>query len=873
MNMFKKAICLTFVLITANTVFAATATWVGGLSSNWATSTNWSGGVPNSTKYVYITDVAPSSGNCIIYSGTTATAADFSIYNTGTKSNVTFTIQSGSSLAVSAGNFDMGYYGNATNQSTFTIEGNANLNVSGYFLSASRPGLQYINIGGTVSANTLGLYAGAGGNGHQTINFTSDKGKLIINGDITYSVRTYWAGSVMLDRGVGSSDPQWGDTRGIIATYDVGTNKTTITSIQEIAVVPDTVGYLPGDINGDGLVNLVDIAIFAFQYLEEPGHSVTKLPWIKAKDFNSGNLNDTTISQALSAIGSSAKTLLLSEGTWQITNSIVIPSNINVKFERGAILNIADGKSVTINGPIETNINQIFSGDGNVIIGSFVKEAYPQWWGQIGGIDDTAVCQAALDSGVKTIRFLPSVYSINGVDRNLDGQGNMILYGGLQPASNTTLVFEPGAKLKAIANGEVGYSIIKIDNKNNVRIIRPTIEGERTTHTGTTGEFGMGILIQNASTNITVKDANVYDCWGDGIFIGTHWNPPSDGVYVENSIFNNNRRNGCSVTNAKNVLFKKCTFSNTNGTSPQKGVDVEPDKETDYIQNIVFEDCYSYGNTSTGFSIAKDGGLDNAISVSFRGCTSSGDGFGFGVDQGPSDTNGGMLYITNCYCMNAKAMGFACGWANLPITINGLNIINPNQSSQTSPEYGSGFVVYMGDQDRYAGNITARNVYVESRDGKAVNAVCLKNDSSKVNSGIENIDIEVKTNMANNKRMFKNEGPFYGYCNVRFADDPINAFTGNLIASEAEKYISQTITNKGAVNDITISLTSAKSVSRGSEITFVVQAAYRMTLDMTGFALLPGNKTSYYSNTTGSKLKVRSDGTNWYIIEQIGTWQ
>ncbi|HBG26922.1 MAG: hypothetical protein A2Y10_10585 [Planctomycetes bacterium GWF2_41_51] len=872
MSMYKKALFTAFVLFTAN-VFAATTTWIGGLNTNWAYSTNWNGGVPNSTRNVYITDVAPSSGNCMIYSGTNGVTTDLTMYNTGTKTNVTLTIQSGANLTVSPSNFDMGYYGTASNRSTLTIDENANLNISGYFLNGNRPGLQYINIGGTVSANTLGLYAAPGGNGRQFINFTSDKGKLIINGDITYTVNNYWAGTAILDRGAGSSDPQWGDTRGIVATYDSENNKTTITPIQETEIIPETTGYLPGDINGDKIVNLVDVSILALQYLDEPGQSITKLPWVDARNFNSGVLNDTTISQAVSAIGSSAKTLLLAEGTWQINNSIIIPENINLKFQQGAILNISDGKTVTINGPIETPVNQIFSGEGNVIFGSLVKDAYPQWWSQISGIDDTKACQAALDCGVKTIRFVPAVYSIDGVDRNLDNEGNMILYGGLRPASNTTLVFEPGAKLKAITNGEVGYSVIKIDNKNNVRVIAPTIEGERSTHTGTTGEFGMGILIQNASTNIIVKDANVYDCWGDGIFIGTHWNPPSDGVFVENSIFNNNRRNGCSVTNAKNVLFRKCTFSNSNGTSPQKGVDVEPDHATDFIQNIVFEDCYSYGNISTGFSIAKDGALDNPILVTFRGCTSKDDGFGFGVDQGPSNTNGGMVFISDCYVINPKTTGFACGWANLPITINGLNVISPNQSSQTSPEYGSGIVVYMGDSDRYAGNIMAKNVCVESTDDKALYAVCLKNDSSMANSGIENIDFEVTTNLPNDKRMFKNEGPFYGYCNVRFADEPVYDTTVSLNAAAAEKFIGQTITNKGAANDITISLTSAKSASKGSEFTFIVKAANGMTIDMTGFSLLPGNKTSYYSNITGSKLKIRSNGTNWFIVEQIGTWQ
>jgi hypothetical protein len=345
---------------------------------------------------------------------------------------------------------------------------------------------------------------------------------------------------------------------------------------------------------------------------------------------------------------------------------------------------------------------------------------------------------------------------------------------------------------------------------------------------------------------------------------------------VENSIFNNNRRQGCSVTNAKNVLFKKCTFSNTHGTSPQKGVDVEPDNATDYLQNIVFEDCYSYGNVATGFSLAKDGGLDNPISVTFRGCISESDGGGFGVDQGPSDTNGGMVYITDCYSINAKTTGFSCTWANLPIQINGLYIINPNQDNldESWARYASGVVVWMGDDNRLAGNITARNVHVESTDGKAVKALCLHHFSGEPNSGIENIDIELTTNMPNHKRMFKADsaGSFLGYCRVYFPDDPVYATTSSLSAADAAKYIGQTITNKGATYDITVYLTDPMSVSNGSEFTFAIKAGYRITLRMTGYPLVPGNRTSYYSNTIGDRLKVRSDGTNWHIVEKIGNW-
>ncbi len=61
-------------------------------------------------------------------------------------------------------------------------------------------------------------------------------------------------------------------------------------------------------------------------------------------------------------------------------------------------------------------IGQIFFGKGRAHFGSgFLKEAYPQWWGQIAGKDDTGACQAALDSGAAAIRFQKRLMAIDAV--------------------------------------------------------------------------------------------------------------------------------------------------------------------------------------------------------------------------------------------------------------------------------------------------------------------------------------------------------------------------------------------------------------------------------------------------------------------------
>ncbi|HBG26920.1 MAG: hypothetical protein A2Y10_10575 [Planctomycetes bacterium GWF2_41_51] len=602
---------------------------------------------------------------------------------------------------------------------------------------------------------------------------------------------------------------------------------------------------------------------------------------VDARNYSKDGFNDTVIKAALESIGTSGKTLFLASGPWKINNSITIPSNVNLKLEPGAVFDIAESNTITINGNMEVNgLQKIFSGKGKVVFGPhYLKEVYPQWWGDVNSIDDTAICQAALDCGAKTIRFPAGTYAIDGFDETIDKDGNVTVYGGLKPASDTTLIFDIGAKLKAIPNDKIGYSILKIEGKNNVKIYGPTIEGERDSHTGTTGEYGMGIMLEGA-TNIVIKDANVYNCWGDGLLIGVHWTKPSDQIYVENSTFNNNRRLGCAVTNGTNILFKKCTFLNSNGTAPQAGVDIEPDKPTDCIQNIVFEDCTSYNNKAEGFLMCRDDGQNQPVSVTFRGCTSRNDNGGFGIYIGPSDTPG-VLFINDCTVLDSKATGFRMTTANLPTKIDGLYVINPNQG-KNEPAYGSGISITSrkwkaangmrleGEEHRLAGNITARNVNIFSDDGKGAYALFIDNFAGE-NGGLKNLDIELKTNMPNDKRFYKGNGPFENYCKVNFSDNPVYAAKTSIDVNSIQLYNGQKITNHGASDDIVLSFTNPLAKSLDSEYTIEVASPHKITLKCGN--LLPGGADALWSQDIGSRIKIRSDGTNWHIVEQVGTWQ
>jgi hypothetical protein len=89
-----------------------------------------------------------------------------------------------------------------------------------------------------------------------------------------------------------------------------------------------------------------------------------------------------TLQDAVTAIGSNNAILRIPTGTHAISADLTIPANITLKIEQGAILSIADTRTLTINGSLDTGPYQIFSciGTGKVGFGK-IKDVSVEWWG------------------------------------------------------------------------------------------------------------------------------------------------------------------------------------------------------------------------------------------------------------------------------------------------------------------------------------------------------------------------------------------------------------------------------------------------------------------------------------------------------------
>lgn len=212
--------------------------------------------------------------------------------------------------------------------------------------------------------------------------------------------------------------------------------------------------------------------------------------------------------------------------------------------------------------------------------------------------DDTRFFQKAIDSvagmGRGTV-FVP------GGKYLIDGDVSVKL------KSHVTLLFaDSTSQLIAKPTKSVRSYILMVSNATDVNIIGGKIIGDRNEHLDTTGEWGMGIAVY-ASTNVTISGTKIYNCWGDGIVIGAkagapYYAPnPSINITVKNVTSDNNRRQAITIGKANGVLIDSCTLTNTNGTKPMAGIDIEPDKDT--AQNITIQNCLLAYNKGNGIEI------------------------------------------------------------------------------------------------------------------------------------------------------------------------------------------------------------------------------------------------------------------------------
>lgn len=317
------------------------------------------------------------------------------------------------------------------------------------------------------------------------------------------------------------------------------------------------------------------------------------------------------------------------------------------------------------------------------------------------------------------------------IDRIPDSGGEVSLPAGtyfvdavqsIRLKSNVVLKMTPDTILKAIPNKAEVYAVLLLADVQNVKVYGGVIHGEREDHFGSGGEWGMGIRI-SGSKDILIQDTVANNCWGDGFYIAaSSKGVPSENVQLIDVKANNNRRQGISLISGKNIKIVRPHLTNTSGTPPAAGLDIEPNRPTDRIENIEIIDAFTAGNAEgIVVSLQKLHGSKNPVSIRVKNHQDDGSGRGMLISSNDAVVPG-ILNVEDSHWRNAKKNGLSIqnhDHRSFAIHIIRPRVVDSNRSGSTSAATGSAIAIYhFVGKTGIIGNISILQPTITDQGGK-----------------------------------------------------------------------------------------------------------------------------------------------------------
>lgn len=137
-----------------------------------------------------------------------------------------------------------------------------------------------------------------------------------------------------------------------------------------------------------------------------------------------------------------------------------------------------------------------------------------------------------------------------------------------------------------------------------------------------TGEWRHGLSLRGCK-NFSIRNLSIHDSGGDGIYIaGSQDNLYAEKIVIDSVKCVNNKRQGISIISAVDVSVTNCLLTQTKGTLPGAGLDIEPNKAADRIENINIINCEFKKNYGPGIliSLGKLKKSSSQISVNIENC-------------------------------------------------------------------------------------------------------------------------------------------------------------------------------------------------------------------------------------------------------------
>jgi hypothetical protein len=215
--------------------------------------------------------------------------------------------------------------------------------------------------------------------------------------------------------------------------------------------------------------------------------------------------------------------------------------------------------------------------------------------------DATAAFQTAIQSNYDTI-----VIDKQSTDWN-------VAYNHFFDLTNKVIIFESGVILRAIPGAfpEPGHCLFRMVRCHDITIIGYQVEfimNKPEYVLLNDSEYRHCLHIDNC-LNIKVFGLTLRDSGGDGVYVGgaDYWNESrtySENIWLEDLRCINNYRQGLSICSVENMTVSHCQFSETKGTLPEAGIDIEPFEPYQRIVNLTLDHCVFTKNDYAGLAVA-----------------------------------------------------------------------------------------------------------------------------------------------------------------------------------------------------------------------------------------------------------------------------
>ncbi len=335
------------------------------------------------------------------------------------------------------------------------------------------------------------------------------------------------------------------------------------------------------------------------------------------------NRDYANLAAAITAIGNTVGELHIWDAE-TLTASATFPATLGVVIHKGGSIVKAAAYTLTISGPFEAGLYQVFSGFTTVTL-SQVKQVYPQWFGAVGNgtTDDTAAFTAALAAEL----VHPTAGNVGGGTIFLP-VGDYKIVGPLAfTARMTDLRGQVGTRITADAT--TVNNVIEVTSSpgtDNYRSLGPfTIEGAAATDAN--GIYSTTVFLRTNGVQILDVGGWGLDVFGGGSY-GTHY-----GLIVDNCSAGGIRLmvNGSAVQPNLQVFFNPRVSNNDNyGWFLDTVTNVQVDSgstegneqkalQINHGSGIGFHNHYFEGNCATSGAVAID--VNESESIVFDTCT------------------------------------------------------------------------------------------------------------------------------------------------------------------------------------------------------------------------------------------------------------